>query len=59
MYRVKIDDGRPGTEYWADFERGWDALVYAKDAARSGYVGEVWHDGRMEITYHPHGQHSY
>lgn len=59
MYRVKIDDGRPGAEYWEDFEREWDALQYAKDASRHGYLGEVWYNGRMEVAYHPHGNHTY
>lgn len=52
-YRVKIDDGRSGSDLWAEFDRGWDALQYAKSARRNGLAAEVWYDGKLEIAYYP------
>ena len=49
-YRVVVHD-EPARDCWAEFTRGWDALEYAKAAARDGYVADVFYDGQLEVTY--------
>ena len=54
-YRVVIHS-QPARECWAEYDRGWDALQCAKDAARQGYDADVLYDGKLERSFEAHVQ---